>query len=268
MNVIECFVNEEEVNLYLDKELPGERAPLLDKHLGLCRNCAVRYRLALELKSLTRKSVREIKAPADLRDRIVHGIESIAHEEPLGFWGRLTAATRNRPLVPVGIAVALVAVFLLALFVRPTPSRTMPLVTAMIEEHNEYVEDFHTDRGIISGDPAEVGRWLKTNAGMDFDVPTGDAIPAVFGACTLDEDGLNVTCLFFDKGENRVSLFLIAGNTPKLTSQKIYEVKNRRLHCGNCTGNNYVAWNNAGMLCLLVSKLPEGSLVKMAESLI
>jgi hypothetical protein len=258
MNVIECFVNEEEVDLYLDKELPGERATLLDKHLDLCRNCAIRYRLALELKHLTRKSVLETKAPADLRDRIVQGIESIAREEPVGFWGRLTAATKHRPLVPVGIAGALVAVFLLALFVRPTPTRTMPLVTAMIEEHNEYVEDFHTDRGIISGDPAEVGRWLKTNAGMDFVVPTGDAMPAVFGACTLVEDDLSVTCLFF----------MIAGNTPKLTSQKIYEVKNRRLHCGNCTGDNYVAWNNAGILCLLVSKLPEGSLVKMAESLI
>ncbi len=78
MNERDCFVNEEELYLYLDRELDAGRAAILDDHLVTCRDCAARYGVVSKLKSILRESRDAVQAPPGLRDRILSGIAAEA----------------------------------------------------------------------------------------------------------------------------------------------------------------------------------------------
>ena len=268
MNRENCFVNEEEIYLFIDKELPEDRAAAMVRHIPTCWNCRTRCQILENLGYLLKDSIGATVAPVYLRERIVRGITTMAVKERLGITDRVRNLFRFRPYIPVSFAGILVGVFLIAMFLRPAPIQTMPLVTAMIEEHNEYIEDFHSDRGIISDDPVEVSGWIRANTGLSYDVPSGGAMPCLYGACSLTDDDNEITCLFFDQGEKRISLFMIKGDHQKLTAQKTLKFNNHALHYGMCTGNNYVAWDENGILCVLVGKQSHESLIRMAQSLI
>jgi hypothetical protein len=71
MNSRECFVNEEELSLYLDGEIFGARGNALDMHIINCPRCSNRLLVWRLIKSLVRASFPSVAAPANLKHRIV-----------------------------------------------------------------------------------------------------------------------------------------------------------------------------------------------------
>ncbi len=267
MNKIACFVNDTEVDLYLDRELPSDRARLLDQHLGLCLDCAGRYEIARELKDLVRRACGGAIAPALLRNRIKSGIE-LTRAGGRGFWESARDILIIRPLLPIGIAAVLVAILLSTTLFRPKEPSAMNLVDAMVHEHDEYVDGFEADRGIQSADPLEVKQWVTDNSSMEINLPQCDWFSSLVGACRIQERGRDVTCLFFDKGEKRVSLFVLQAGITGQPSGKPAKVKHKSVYCGQSTGNNYVYWLEGDLIRILISKLPEESLIQIAGDLI
>jgi mycothiol system anti-sigma-R factor len=274
MNKAICFVDEFELNVYLDRELSSNRQHALDNHLRFCEDCSARYNIAHGLKRLLRDSASNTRAPEFLRDQILGQIESAPQEGPSRFWEIARNVIIGRPLLPIGVAVLLVLVFLSNILLGPTPSNTMELIGAMVHEHDEYIEGFETEKGIESDDPQEVSQWLRSNTDSNFNLSSCGKMPLLAGACAIKERGRSVTCVFFDRGEKRVSLFMVRGKSdelkdgPRDPAGKIHQLKEKSFHCGSCTGNNYVIWSNDGIVCLLVSKIPEDSLIRIAEGLI
>lgn len=267
MNKDICFVDEFELNLYLDRELGADRQQALDDHIIGCSDCSLRHLIVRHLKGRVRDCIREAKAPVSMGQQILERIESLPDGGVSDIWGFIGSAIKNRPLLPIGIAAALVVGFLSTILLRPSTSNTMELVSAMVQEHDEYIEYFKTDRGIVSADPIEVAQWLSENGGVSLKLSNCGKLPSIAGACSINEGGKDVACLFFDKGEKRVSFFMALGDTRNVKGCKILELKDKRVFCGRNTGSNYALWEVDGHIYILVSKLPEESLIQIAENL-
>jgi hypothetical protein len=267
MNDMECFRNEEEPHLYADKELVGFRQAALDKHLGTCQNCALRYFIAREMKQLLQTTCRESRAPAYMEDRIRHQLESIDVGRGSGFWDYFKSLLHGRPVVPVATAALLVASFLIMLLSIPRNASTMPLVAQMIDEHNEYKEVSDLTRGIRSRNPNEITNWAALNTGVALAIPDDAGLPVLHGACSLDKDGHIITCVFFDEGEQRVSLFVLKDENRPLSGDRIHKIKETIFHSGRSRGQNYVVWKTNDQINILVGGMSEESLVQMADDL-
>lgn len=266
MNQRDCFANEEELNVYLDGELTGRRREDLDRHLLSCRDCTLRYEISLRLKNLVRESCLNEQAPAFLRNRILEGIRR--EDEPAaGFWSYLIGLFRHRPLLPAGAAAVMVFLLFLAIFSRPAHRNTMPLVTEMVHEHYEYLEE-PGKNGIESDDPAQISRWLSANAGSEYAVLSISKLPSLKVACVLDEDDETIGYVGFDYLDKRLSLFLVDEPGNELFGPEKFEVHDVSVYCGNCTGMNYALWQDGNITCILVGDVPEESMMDLAGQII
>ena len=190
----ECFVSEEELNLYLDGELGDRRQSVLKNHLMTCQSCSARYEIVLNLKLAVKRSCENVTAPPWLREKVLNAIRK---EEPVKagfFWESLKSLFSGRPLVPVGIAAMLIVVLVSALFYGRPRTGNMPFIRELVHEHYEYME-VAADLGIASEDPAEISEWVFTNAGMDINLPlasdscSASSSAAVAEATTSPPDG-------------------------------------------------------------------------------
>jgi mycothiol system anti-sigma-R factor len=258
----DCFVSEEELYLYLDRELDPERALNLDNHLKECGDCAARYGAVSKLKSVLRDSRDSVKAPSWLRDRIHREILAGAPTGG-GFWEHMLNLLRNRPLLPVGAAGLLVVVFLLVIFSKPSHRRTMPFVTEMVHEHYEYLGE-PENAGILSSDPQEVSQWLAGNSDLQVALPSDPLLPPPVGACVLEHDGMTIGYVFFDREDKRISLFVTRDQGEALFAPTVMQRKDISIYCGNCTGMNYALWHANDLVCVLVGDIPEKELFDMA----
>lgn len=262
----ECFVNEEEINLYLDEELDAGRNSQLKAHIPKCRDCSFRFEIAHGLKAAVKESCRDT-APAWLREKI---LETIRKEQPVKggfFWESIKSVFRGRPLIPVGIAAALVVVLAAAIFYGRPPSNNMPFIRHLVHEHYEYLEEA-VDLGIESGDASVLSQWIYANTGMDVHLPSPSETLVPGGACALQEDDETIGYVYYDNNDKRISLFMIEDKYDSLFGQKTMKFDNISLFCGNCTGMNYVLWASGDVICVLVGDLPESSLVDLAKGFI
>lgn len=266
MNQRDCFVSEEELYLYLDRELDGGRAAVLDDHLAKCGDCAARFGVVSRLKSIVRDSRDSVKAPAWLKEKIIRGIAAEALGGG-GFWERARNLLRNRPLLPVGAAGFLIVAFLLILFSKSGNEGTMPFVTEMIHEHYEYLEE-PEKLGILSHDPQEVSNWLAGNSDLRVTLPSDPLLPPPGGACVLEHEGRTIGYVFYDLEGQRVSLFMAGDLGEELFGPTTMLQKDISVYCGNCTGMNYALWQANDLVCVLVSDIPEDDLVNMARRFI
>jgi mycothiol system anti-sigma-R factor len=263
----DCFTGDEEINLYLDEEMEAGRYSRLKSHLSICRDCSIRFKIAYELKTAVKKSCRETVAPAWLREKI---LETIRKEEPVRggyFWESIKSVFSGRPLVPVGIAAALVIVLASAIFYAGPKNGNMPFIKDLVHEHYEYLEEV-IDLGIESQDASVISDWVLANTGMNIKLPPPQESLMPGGACVLEEDDEAIGYVYFDNFDKRISLFMLENKYENLFGQKIMKFDDISLYCGTCTGMNYVLWKNGDVVCVLVGDLPESSLVGLAENFI
>lgn len=264
MNQRDCFESEEELNIYLDAELDSSRKDELDRHIKFCVTCSQRFEIARQLKLMLKSAVGRDKAPAWLKDKIRLQIEEESRHRSGAIWWYFAELFRSRPIVPVGVATALVVLFFLVIFIRPSPNGTMPLVTEMVHEHYEYLEGI-TGFGIKSENPEEITGWLMTNGSMKFPFKNSADMPSLKGACIIKEDDENIGYVAFDYQEKTVSLFILNEEKDEIFGQRKMDIGDISVYCGKCTGMSYALWKGGDTMYILVGDLPEESLVDLAR---
>ena len=267
MEQLECFRSEEEINLYLDNELGTVRTSEIKTHLLTCEKCASRFEISQNLKEAVKRSSESLCAPAWLRDKIIHNINEEKTPDPGTFWGFLNRLFGGRPYIPIGIAAAMVVVFMTALFYGRPQEGNMPFISNLVHEHYEYIKEASA-LGIESNDPEEISGWILANTGMVLTMPpeNGPLIPK--GACALQEDDETIGYVYFDNDEKRISLFMLQDRYDRLSGQTTMQLGDISVYCGHCTGMNYVLWKNGDVVRVLVGDMPEESLVDLAREFI
>jgi anti-sigma factor RsiW len=263
----DCFVNEEEIFLYLDKELDINRAELLDRHLKTCHSCDLRFQIYSQLKAMTRARVSIVKAPDSLRLKVQNQINSAIIKPHYNFWENIGVAFRGRPLIPIGAIAVLVILLFGAVSLIPHRGNTMPLVTAMVHEHYEYMKGFEGSDGIKSCDADQIAEWVSSHSGVTMGLKSCKKPLALVGACALDEDEYQATCIFLEEDAKRVTLFLLKDQPKDIYGPKTLDVNSTEMLYGRCTDMNYVAWQEQGIFYILVGDLPEQSLLDLADNI-
>jgi mycothiol system anti-sigma-R factor len=263
----DCFFDDAELNLYLDSELGSERKASLNTHVVKCPVCARRFEVPRNLKIRIKDICGKTRAPETLRESTIKALENSRATIFSGFWDGIRNVFNGRPLIPVSLAAALVIIFCGALFLKSESSRGESLVSSMIHEHNEYLENIDAVNKIVSSDGPEIERWIVANSGITLKL-TSDKGFSPCAACTITEDGRKITCLFFGGGPNRISCFMVPGNISEIGTPGAHKIRDINLCCGKDTGDNYIAWSSGQTVFILVSQLPEATLLSLAENLI
>jgi anti-sigma factor RsiW len=264
----DCFLSEDELNLYIDKELPKERLLELEAHILSCPECEYWYMFANGLKESLRESRSSVTAPYWLREKILRDLQTEKPIRESRFWEGLGNVFKGRPLVPVSIAAALVVIFFAMILYSPvTNNGNMPFIKSLVHEHQEYTEN-PLMMGISSNNAQDITNWLNSAAGINPLLPSGDDAPVPEGACMLEKAGETIGYVYFNSENKRVSLFMLEDHGEKLFGQHDMKIENISVHCGNCTGMNYVLWKSNDLVCLLVADMPEEKLMKVARDFI
>ena len=261
-----CFVSDQEVELYLDRETDPARLRALDQHVRFCHRCSARYEVSSTIKGLVRTACKPLAAPAWLRQNITAELEAPDIGIGAGFWHRMKNAIYARPLIPVGAAALPVIVLLVAIFAISRNTRDSSFVSAMIREHDEYQENLESGLGIKSHDPVEITNWVSANSGMSLSSKSFEGIPEPEGACAIDESGQRITGVFFAQGKSRVSLFMAKDVSQILNGQEARRVKDTTFHMGRQNEKNYICWRCRNGVNILVSEMSADSLFKIAEN--
>jgi len=262
-----CFSGDDELNEFLDGAAKESRESEIRRHLGDCSRCSIRFEVARGLKELLSLSKSEVISPSWLKTSILNSLGDASKTAPGGFWEYLTGLFRFRPALPVAIVSALVIVLLGSLFYETGQPGTMPLVTAMVHEHYEYL-DGPGENGFMSNDPDEITGWMAANAGIALSISSDRGLPAPNSACVLKEHGETVGYVGFDYQNQKVSLFMIKECVDGLFGPRKMKLNEIEAYCGKCTGMNYVLWKTAEFVCVLVGDLPEESLIDLAGKMI
>jgi anti-sigma factor RsiW len=263
----DCFFDDAELNLYLDSELGSERQASLNTHIVKCPVCARRFEVPRDLKIRIRDICGKTRAPISLRESAIKALENSKSSLFSGLWDKIRYVFDGRPLVPVTLAAALVIIFCGALFLKSESSHGESLVSTMVHEHNEYLEKIDADNKIVSTDGAEIEQWVVANSGITLKLPCDKGFSPC-GACAMTEDGRKITGLFFGEGPNRISCFMVPGDISEIGTPGAHKIKDMNLCCGKETDANYIAWSSGETVFILVSKLPEATLLDLAENLI
>jgi len=263
----DCFVSEEEISAYIDRELDESRIEVLDKHLSLCDDCEIRHEVFLRLKSIVKDEACTEKAPAWLRERVSSALAEQGDKRPGMFWSTLIGLVRNRPLVPIGAVASLVVVLLIGLFSRSGGPATMPMVTDLVHEHFEYIEE-KPGFGIVSNDLDEIFRWIASNSDLNCNIARHENLPPATGGCVIQEDDDKIGYVNFKYSDKQISLFIVDDSGTKLFGPREVVFRDIPVYCGNCTGMNYVMWHGQGVICVMIGDIPESSLVEFADMMI
>ena len=267
MDHLDCFSSDDELNEHLDGETGGSRKTVIERHLGVCLDCSMRFEVAKRLKTILSDSRAGIESPAWLKTRILSTIAAEPEISGGGFWDYMTGVFKFKPLLPVSLVSALVIVFFAALFYETPQTATMPIVTAMVKEHYEYMGG-PGENGILSSNLDEITGWMAVNAGINISVSSDQELPAPNSACVLRDRGETIGYVSFDYQNQKVSLFMIKEKREELFGPRKMDLRDISVYCGKCTGMNYVLWQADKMVCVLVGDLPQESLVDLADKMI
>ena len=97
MSCLNCVETVGRLHLYIDRELSAEEVVIVQQHLVDCPNCECRFHFDLRLKRLIHERCTIERAPAHLREAVMH----IAHM-PAGEQIRRCGATLGAPGARLG----------------------------------------------------------------------------------------------------------------------------------------------------------------------
>jgi len=204
MTCADCL---ESLGYFVDDELPGDEAALIEEHLRTCADCARAHRRLVDTSLQVKAALMRYEAPDVLKARIRAGLADPAREfaaqrprVPLYrniSWGRTIAAAAM-------VAVASSALTLAITDRRPHES---PVEQQVLASHIRSLIPGHlTD--VASNDQHNVKPWFNGRVNMSPDVPRLDSLgyPLVGGRVDYI-DGRNVAVVVYTRRQHVINVF-------------------------------------------------------------
>lgn len=246
-----CHECREMLTPWVDGELSGRDAGVVERHLAGCASCRHEAGRVRGFQERLRESFARPSAPADLRARLLalaRGESPAARRPPLA----------RRPLVyALASAAALVAV-LGVWGMRDRMRDQKEWCRTFVDDHQE---------GLLTGprlenstrSPEELSRWFGETMRQRVTVPALAGATLLGGRrCVLK--GHTVGLAVYQHARSQLSLFLT--DDPAVTPPD-WRLAAGEVHVVREGGYTLAAWRSSGMLRVLVGELPPAALKRL-----
>jgi anti-sigma factor RsiW len=227
-----------------------ETAGAMD-HVRDCRDCQAFFARQRDLSKALRAKVGVEPAPDALRERMARLVEKHrASDTPL-------LKTRRQALVAAAAAVLTISLGGLWLASR-APSQG--LFQEMCADHAKYLD---AQSQLPSNDPAMIESWFRDKAEFRVHVPALEATDLLGSRlCFLKHH--KAALIFYRKQGRPVSLFELSNTGVNLSSLNRTIIDGSPIWHESFNGYSLVAFENRGVVTVLVSDLQEGELLPLA----
>ena len=221
--------------------------PRATDHLQGCADCRTYFERQRNSAAGLRSCLADEPAPETVRQRIASLIEQ-----------RRSPAINRRRHWLVGAAAAVLAVFLGTVWLLTTPSRD--LFHEMCADHAQYLD---ARSQLASSDPAAIEAWFRDKAEFRVRVPALDRSDLLGSRlCFLKRH--TAALIFYRNNGRPVSLFQLSSSGISMWSLERTIIDGSPLWHRTFNGYSLVAFEERGVVTVLVSDLSEGDLFPLA----
>lgn len=263
-----CEEAREFITAYVDNELSVSERPSLETHLKDCPKCQFNYGQEQALKREIRSVAATLRAPADLRDKILSDRRIFPQRpESLRVWRGLILP--SRPVFhPVFVLALLVLLLLPTLYLARAPEGSISL--SALETHEKIV------RGDISFVKATNQEGIKEQllrsvegkfAPMGYDLSMMNLGPV--GGVIQDLRGRKILVTIYEGKAPSLTCYTFLGTERDAPSDAaLFFDPNKKInfYAFSREGVNGVLHREGRLICILVSRMPMQDLLALARS--
>jgi mycothiol system anti-sigma-R factor len=261
-----CEEARELITALVDDELSYEERYAIEIHLGDCPRCMPIYGQELELKKVLRSAGASVKAPAQLRERILSGTRIFAKRGNFARWKGLLWPLKADLRLAFACAIVLFLLVPVLYVLWPTGK---PVALAALETHESIVGGATSLRRL--GSPREVKEFLFRSVGgtfapMEYDFSVAD-LKAV-GGLVRQVGGRNMLVTVYEGKGPPVSCYTFLGvekDAPASARVVFDPEKEKNFYTFSQGRMNGVMRRVGERICILVSEMPLEELLALAR---
>ena len=248
-----------------DDELAGPERADIESHLAGCPDCRALHQRQIVLKRALRDASAAMKAPAELREKILNDPRVFPQRIAVGKEPGWSASLFTRP----AFALALLVLVLLPVIylIRPQgPS----LALAAVETHDKIVRG---EVAVVRDDSPEAIKEMLVRAvagefaPMGYDLSMMNLKPVAGVVQTFAGRRVLVALYQGDGGTLTCYTFLGADNDAPPQAQALFDAdKKMTFYTFSVGRTNAVLHREEGVICILVSAMPLPDLLALARS--
>jgi hypothetical protein len=248
---------EELVSSYIDFEVTPEEEKTIREHLSTCTSCRNLYEQSKIMKETLHELNEKIAIPPGLNNRLIKSLENVRKERPISKLFLI-------------LATSIVAIFILALFIRGYIFRTEanPLLNNVLESYRD-----------ISSGKLPIAYKSENNEDLQNDLDKTGNIPFEFDVDDFREMGFKLkgalvkdiakrkSVIFIYEGKEQVGYYLLKSlesDFPKEAKKIRNSEKGVDFYLLQNEGYNLVMWKEENTTCIMVSKLDQKRLLDLA----
>lgn len=261
-----CKELEELVTALSDNELAGPERTVVEGHLSDCPDCRSLYQQQVAVKQAIRRAAAEMKAPLELREKILRDRRVFPPRVTTGAEPRPWAGVFTRQAFALALLVVLVSLPLVYLLRPQSPS----LALAAIETHDKIARQ---ELPVTSTDSPEALKELLVRsvagefAPMGYDLSMVNLKPVAGIVQTIDGRRVLVALYQGEGGSLICYTFLGAENDAPPQAQAFFDADKKMTFYSYSVGRtNAVLHREGGLICILVSAMPMPDLLALARS--
>lgn len=264
-----CQEAQELITGLVDNELSHQERVSIEGHLKDCPKCGYIYGEEQALKKRVSLTAASVKAPAELRDRIL----SDSRYRPTGGesapWWEMILGLRIASLGPaVSLALVLILILPVLYFVWPTGPSSISI--AALENHQRILDGKITF--VRNTDQNEVAHRLSRSVAGKFG-PMGYDLSAmnlhVVGGVVDEVKGRKILVAIYEGTAPSLTCYTFLGtetDAPK-DATIVYDAEKKiNFYTFSRQGVNGVFHREGDLICILVSKMPMKDLLAIARS--
>jgi anti-sigma factor RsiW len=254
-----CEYAQEQLYLYLDRELAPEEAHAVERHLQGCASCQQAVAAHRSLQAMLRAALEEEDMPAQLWPAIRQRLA----QEGAALCPETHRSTRWRAWVGAG---AIAALLLLAWigrswFVAPLPD----VVQEMVDSHirTRLMVAPYTQ---VRAQPEAIQAWFRDRVEFAVPVPHLPQEHYRFQGVRVNYFlNRRVAELAYTRGTHPLSFFIFAEPSMTLTAPHTVHAGKRTFYVQQRKGYTAILWKDGDMVCGLVSDLHAAVLVSILQ---
>jgi mycothiol system anti-sigma-R factor len=254
-----CEYTQEQLYLYLDRELAPEEAQAVERHLQGCTSCQQAVTAHQRLQAMLRAAVEEEDMPAQLWPAIQQRLA----QEVVQVHPEVRRSMRWRVWLGSG---AIAALLLLAWIGRSWFAAPLPaVVQEMVDSHirTRLMVAPYTQ---VPAQPATIQAWFRDRVEFAVPVPNLPREHYKFQGVRVNYFlNRRVAELAYTTGTHPLSFFIFAEPSMTLSAPHTVHAGKRTFYVQRRKGYTAVLWKDGDMVCGLVSDLQAAVLVSLLQ---